>query len=254
MSTWIKSDERLANHPKVDLLATTLDIHPAQALGHLHYIWYFGLNYADDGDLTRYRRNLSKAAKYDGDNDEFVTALIDTGWLDENGKNLHIHDWLDYHGALLDQREKDRDRKRKEREIKKEVEAEEILIEDKFVVDKETRSSMFQTIVEVWLDKSYTEAVANNEINSDVRGQVNRALKILIDENKVNSPDEIARRAVNYFIRYGERPTPQALTRRWPEINTAVSDQDRRQAKKNISKQLQSAELESWAQTQGDNV
>ena len=52
MSTWIKSDERLANHPKVDLLAATLDIHPAQALGHLHYVWYFGLNYADDGDLT----------------------------------------------------------------------------------------------------------------------------------------------------------------------------------------------------------
>ena len=66
------------NHPKVDLLATTLDIHPAQALGHLHYVWYFGLNYADDGDLTRYRNNLSKAAKYDGNNKDFVGALGDS--------------------------------------------------------------------------------------------------------------------------------------------------------------------------------
>ncbi len=122
MSTWIKSDERLANHPKVDLLAATLDIHPAQALGHLHYVWYFGLNYADDGDLPLGIHNLSKAAKYDGDNKEFVSALVDTGWLDDDGKKLQIHDWLDYHGALLDKREKDRDRKRRERESKKEAE------------------------------------------------------------------------------------------------------------------------------------
>ena len=250
MSTWIKSDERLANHPKVDLLAATLDIHPAQALGHLHYVWYFGLNYADDGDLTRYRNNLSKAAKYDGDNKEFVSALVDTGWLDDDGKKLQIHDWLDYHGALLDQREKDRDRKRRERESKKEAEAVEKKLEEKFTVDKDTRASMFQTIVEVWLDKSYFEAVSNNEINTDVRGQVNRALKILIDENKVDDPNEISRRALNYFIRYGERPTPQALTRRWPEINVATTDQDRKQAKKNIASALQTTEVDSWAEQQ----
>ena len=75
-------------------------------------------------------------------------------------------------------------------------------------------------------------------------------MKILIDENKVDDPNEIARRALNYFIRYGERPTPQALTRRWPEIDVATTDQDRKQAKKNITKTLQNTELESWAEEQ----
>ena len=40
---WIKSDQSLANHPKLILLARALGISKVEALGHLHLLWYWVL-------------------------------------------------------------------------------------------------------------------------------------------------------------------------------------------------------------------
>ena len=40
---WIKSDQSLANHPKLILLARELQISKVEALGHLHLLWYWVL-------------------------------------------------------------------------------------------------------------------------------------------------------------------------------------------------------------------
>ena len=51
---WIKSDESLSQHPKVDLLAETLSKTNVEVIGNLHYLWWWALSYSQKGDLTRY--------------------------------------------------------------------------------------------------------------------------------------------------------------------------------------------------------
>jgi hypothetical protein len=61
---WIKSEQALASHPKVHLLAKDLGISVPQAVGHLHLLWWWALDYADDGDLTRYRDFIPSASQW----------------------------------------------------------------------------------------------------------------------------------------------------------------------------------------------
>ena len=85
---WIKSDESLSQHPKVDQLAEVLNISNVEVIGHLHYLWWWALSYSQKGDLTRYKNRISKAANYDGDNEFFIDSLVECGWLDRKGKSL----------------------------------------------------------------------------------------------------------------------------------------------------------------------
>ena len=49
---WIKSDEALASHPKLTLIASDLGISKVEALGYLHLMWYWVLKFCDDGNIT----------------------------------------------------------------------------------------------------------------------------------------------------------------------------------------------------------
>lgn len=234
---WIKSDESLSQHPKVDELAELLELHPAQAIGHLHYLWWWALSYADDGDITKYRKRISKAANYDGDNDKFIEALVSAGWLDEIGDTIIIHDWAEYHGALLDRRQNDRERKRKERVAKESTEIE---------VSETTSNNhqdIFSALVEVCVGKPYAEC--KNELTSRTRGKLNLAVKEF--NNMGASPDEIRRRGFNYFIRWKDRPTPDALVGNWTWLDEVVSPKDKKQIDKQIINAQASKELEEWA-------
>lgn len=231
---WIKSDETLSQHPKVDLLAEKLSLHPAQVVGHLHYLWWWALSYADTGDLTRYKSMISKASNYDGDNDFFIDNLVSCGWLDRTKTSLKIHDWEEYHGALLETRNKNTERKRKERAIKEE--------EKNDPQTKAEKAALFQALVEVWLGKPYTEC--KPDITTDARSRINRAVKVLAQHGA--TPEEIERRGFNYFVTYGDRPTPQALSGNWPQLDQARTDKDRKQAKKQVTSAHRSFELTQW--------
>ena len=234
---WIKSDESLSQHPKVDLLADKLGLHPAQIVGHLHYLWWWALSYADNGDLTRYETMVGKAAQYDGDNDEFINSMVTCGWLDRSKTKLTIHDWTEYHGALLETRAKSSERKRKERAVKEE--------EIKDPQTKAEKAAIFQSIVEVWLGKPYSEC--KKDITSDARSRINRAVKVLAQQGA--TPEEIEKRGFNYFVTYGDRPTPQALSGNWPQLTEARTDKDRKQAKKQVTTALNNYELTQWVQS-----
>ena len=115
---WIKSEQALASHPKVHLLAKTLGISVPQVIGHLHLLWWWALDYADNGDLTRYKDFIPNASQWDGDEKLYIDSLIEHGFIDVEGNKLIIHDWLDYTGALIETREKDAERKRLARQSK----------------------------------------------------------------------------------------------------------------------------------------
>lgn len=118
---WIESHQELAAHPKTKRLARQLGASIPAVLGHLHLLWWWALDYADDGDLSGYSaEDLADAMLYDGDPERLVAALVscgvngDHGFLvrDDDG-NIHIHDWSEYAGRLVDQREKAKARTKK---------------------------------------------------------------------------------------------------------------------------------------------
>ena len=112
---WIKSEQAIASHPKLHMLAKTLEISVPQAIGHIHLLWWWALDYCADGYITRYRDYIPLAAQWAGDSEVFVKALIEFGWVDEIDNELLIHDWMEYTGKLNTVREKDAERKRKAR-------------------------------------------------------------------------------------------------------------------------------------------
>jgi len=110
---WIESHQTLARHPKVIRLANILRVHKAQAIGHLHLLWWWTLDYAPTGDVSVFAScELCAAAEWTGDAEKFKSALVESGWIDSDEK---IHDWQDYAGKLVEQREADRRRKRVQR-------------------------------------------------------------------------------------------------------------------------------------------
>ena len=110
---WIESHQTLGSHPKLLRLSRMLSVSDVQAVGHLHYLWWWCLDYAQGGDVSRYEApELATAAHWDGDPAEFVAALERAGFLDKAGT---LHDWYDYAGKLIERREKNRERMRQAR-------------------------------------------------------------------------------------------------------------------------------------------
>jgi len=118
--SWLKSDQSLRDHPKKDHLAELLfngttpnDVADFAAAGVLHYLWYWALDYAQDGDLAKFSdRQVAKGCRWQGDSVTLVQALITAGFIDADRK---IHDWDDWAGLLILRRERNATQMRRAR-------------------------------------------------------------------------------------------------------------------------------------------
>lgn len=110
---WIESHQAVGRHPKTKKLARRLGVSLPAAVGHLHYLWWWALDFAQDGVLDKFdAEDIADAMQWDGDADQLVEALLYSGYIDDTPDGRHIHDWAEYAGKLLERREKDRARKR----------------------------------------------------------------------------------------------------------------------------------------------
>ena len=110
---WIESHQEVGRHPKTKKLARLLSVSLPAAVGHLHYFWWWALDFAQDGTLEKYDGyDLADAMQWDGDPDQLLEAMIEAGYIDDTEDGLMIHDWGEYAGKLLERRAKDRARKR----------------------------------------------------------------------------------------------------------------------------------------------
>lgn len=107
---WLESHLSLRIHPKRKQLSRLLGTSTAQTIGHLHCLWWWAFEYAEDnGDISRWDHNaIADGAEWEGDPATLVDALIKSRFLDDNP--LSIHDWPAYIGKLLDRRAKNRAR------------------------------------------------------------------------------------------------------------------------------------------------
>lgn len=114
--TWIKIDTALPAHRKVFALGDELRLSNPTVVGHLVALWGWALDNAPTGVITGIRpRALAAAAQFDGDPDDFLAALIAAGFIDRVGDQLTIHDWQEYAGRLIEEREANAQRAREAR-------------------------------------------------------------------------------------------------------------------------------------------
>lgn len=111
---WIESHADLGRHPKTIRLLRALGVDLPTAVGHLHLLWWWATEYADDGDLSGYSdEEIADAAHWKRDGGLFVRSLVGAGFMDEERT---IHEWDLYFGKLLAERESNRKRQQEWRE------------------------------------------------------------------------------------------------------------------------------------------
>ena len=128
---WFKMHQELGRHPKLKRFARRLGISEAAAIGHLFLLWGWAIDYAQDGDLSRFtHEDIADAAGWGGDPDQLIDALLfcppqGNGFLDraEDG-GLILHEWEEHCGAEFAKREREAQRLRRYRAGKKEVKKE----------------------------------------------------------------------------------------------------------------------------------
>lgn len=110
---WIESHQSLGAHPKTKKLARLLNLSPVAVVGHLHYVWWWAMDYAPDGNLAKYDDlDIAIGGQWDGDASVFVAALITAGFIDPDRT---LHDWSDYGGKLVQRKKANAERMREAR-------------------------------------------------------------------------------------------------------------------------------------------
>lgn len=93
---WISVHEDVIG-PKLRKLSKAIKTSPAEALGILNVLWFWGLKNADEtGMILCADRNdieyaISSITRVD--RTVVVDALFSTGWLDKQKNTIYIHDW-----------------------------------------------------------------------------------------------------------------------------------------------------------------
>lgn len=107
---FIESHQTLARHPKTKAAARLLGVSRPAVVGHLNYLWWWAMDFAEDGDLSSFAdEDIAEEALWDGDPHVFVDSLKAAGFIDPDG---HIHDWEQYAGRLVAKRKANRERMR----------------------------------------------------------------------------------------------------------------------------------------------
>ncbi|MCL6445685.1 MAG: hypothetical protein K6T83_19920 [Alicyclobacillus sp.] len=114
---WVESHQSMARHPKTRRLARVLGEEVPTVIGRIHLLWWWCVDYAADGDLTKYSyEDLADAMMWNGEPEIIINALAESGWLDRDGDVLRVHEWEHYTGRLIAIREREAQRKRETRQ------------------------------------------------------------------------------------------------------------------------------------------
>ncbi len=99
---WIACDVTLPREPKTLVLAAAMGWTANETVGFLLRLWGWCLDFAPDGDLSKFTHDLIA----DGiglpavDGDRLISALVKSGWVDEK-PYLRMHDWWSLVGLFL---------------------------------------------------------------------------------------------------------------------------------------------------------
>jgi hypothetical protein len=115
---WIQSHQALSRHKKTLALAAYLRTDRYKVLGHLHELWWWGIDNADtNGQIGAVPAEvIAEAAGWPvKDAERFVESLVSAGFMDRTDDQLSLHNWFEYAGKLNVQRDENKERMRRKR-------------------------------------------------------------------------------------------------------------------------------------------
>ena len=98
---WLRSEQSLLHHPKTVHLKTLLKVDTATTIGRLHMFWWWCLDYAIDGDLSKREGKVIQDAC-----GITIQTLIRAGFVDSRPYR-RVHGWYEIQGNYLRVRFKD---------------------------------------------------------------------------------------------------------------------------------------------------
>lgn len=110
---WIELHQSLVRHPKVLRVSAALRVSEEAVIGHMATLWCWALDAKPQGgplSALDVRAGSNWKARAD-----IATALAEAGFLDERGDGYWLHDWTEYAGRLIRQREMAKQRARRAR-------------------------------------------------------------------------------------------------------------------------------------------
>ena len=128
---WIESHTTIRNHPKTKKLAKKLGVTRAEAVGYMHFLWWWALDYAESGELGDISpEDFAETIDWSGDPQLVVDAFVEAKLIDVSPRKgtMSIHDWHVFAGRLIDQRDKNRKRAQKARDAKKKEQGEGVCV------------------------------------------------------------------------------------------------------------------------------
>lgn len=103
MSIYIKSFGCMGTDPRLKRLATCLEVSKPEAVGLLHFLWWFAINFAEKGRLNSFNAaEIAEACCWAKDPGRFLKGLKSAGWLNARHE---LSDWDSIAGNLLRARE-----------------------------------------------------------------------------------------------------------------------------------------------------
>lgn len=114
---WISVHDHV-DGKKLRRLSKMLDCSKAEALGILNFLWFWGLNNADENGRIEDADKGDIAEVFFGKTDippeTVVAALFSSGWLDDVGGIIYLHDWSEWQEQWYKfRRKRDYDARRK---------------------------------------------------------------------------------------------------------------------------------------------
>lgn len=101
---WISVHDHV-DGKKLRRLSKMLDCSKAEALGILNFLWFWGLNNADENGRIEDADRGDIAEVFFGKTDippeKVVAALFSSGWLDDVGGIIYLHDWSEWPGTVV---------------------------------------------------------------------------------------------------------------------------------------------------------
>lgn len=102
---WIESHQSLARHPKLLALARDLHIRRSTAVGMLQLLWWWAIDVSPEGEINISPGDIAEIMDWPKNPDTLLKSLTERHWVDSEDGRLFIHDWEDYTGKLVEQRE-----------------------------------------------------------------------------------------------------------------------------------------------------
>lgn len=107
---YVEAHQALDSHPKTKKAARLANVDRVAMLGYLLRFWWWTLDYAPDGDLSRWTvADIEDGVEWAGEPGLLFDSLCEAGFIDDR---VRVHDWQDYGGKLLEKRRADAERKR----------------------------------------------------------------------------------------------------------------------------------------------